>query len=96
MAESSPEPRVAVVIRSSAWLGIAAHAGFIPLFWLAGYPLLAAFNVLSVPIWVFAWLLNRRAMSTLAMWLLSLEVVVHAALAVTLLGWNSGFQYYLG
>ncbi len=95
MAESSPEPRVAVIIRSSAWLGIAAHAGFIPLFWLAGYPSLAVFNVVSVPIWVLAWLLNRQHKSTLAMWILSVEVVAHAALAVTLLGWNSGFQYYL-
>lgn len=95
MAESAPEPRIAVIIRSSAWLGIAAHAGFIPLFWLAGYPLLAGFNVVSVPTWIVAWLLNRQAKSTLAMWILSIEVVAHAALAVTLLGWNSGFQYYL-
>ncbi len=47
--ELSAEPRVAVVIRSSAWLGIAAHAGFIPLFWLTGYPLLAPFNVRTPP-----------------------------------------------
>ncbi len=95
MAESQPEPRIAAIIRLSAWLGIAAHAGFIPLFWLSGYPLLAAFNVLSVPTWVVAWLLNRQRKSTLAMWLLAAEVVAHAVLAVMLLGWNSGFQYYL-
>jgi diguanylate cyclase len=95
MVESSPQPRIAVIIRSAAWLGIAAHAGFIPLFWLIGVPMLAAFNVASVSIWAAAWLLNRRRRSTLAMWLISAEVVAHATLAVVLLGWNSGFQYYL-
>jgi diguanylate cyclase len=95
MAEAVPEPRIAVIIRSSAWLGIAAHTGFIPLFWQTGHPVLAGFNVLSVPTWIAAWLLNRRQHSTLAMWLLSIEVVLHAVLAVALLGQNSGFQYYL-
>ena len=42
-----------------------------------------------------AWLLNRRRQSTLAMWLLTAEVVAHASLAVAILGWGSGFQYYL-
>ena len=94
MPELSPEPRVAVVIRSCAWVGISAHAGFIPLFWLTGYPLLSAFNLLSVPIWILARQITGRH-STLAMWLLTLEVTAHAALAVAVLGWESGFQYYL-
>jgi diguanylate cyclase (GGDEF)-like protein len=95
MVEIQPEPRIAMIIRTSAWLGIAAHTGFIPLFWLTGYPVLAAFNLISVPTWAGAWLLNRRRHSTLAMWLLTVEVVAHAALAVAILGWGSGFQYYL-
>ena len=93
-AELPPEPRIAVVIRSCAWVGIAAHAGFIPLFWLTGYPLLAAFNLLSVPTWILARQIIGQK-STLAMWLLTAEVTAHAALAVGLLGWSSGFQYYL-
>lgn len=95
MSESAPEPRVAVLIRSCAWLGVVAHAGFMPLFWLSGYPALALFNLLSVAIWVGSWLLNRQRHSTWAMWLITGEVAAHAALAVTLLGWNSGFQFYL-
>lgn len=95
MAETQPEPRIAVIIRYSAWLGIVAHAGFIPLFWLAGFPSLAIFNVFSVPLWTVAWLLNRRHHSTVAMWLLTAEVTAHATLAVLLLGFGSGFQYYL-
>jgi diguanylate cyclase (GGDEF)-like protein len=65
------------------------------MFFLLGHARLAAFNVLSVAIWIAAALVNRRGRSTLAMWLLTLEVVAHAVLAVLTLGWASGFQYYL-
>ncbi len=84
-----------MIIRSVSWLGIVAHAGFVPLFALTGQRALAAFNVGSVAIWIAAWLVNRRGASTLAMWMLSAEVAAHAVLAVMNLGWSSGFQYYL-
>ena len=90
-----PPPRIAAVIRYVAWVGIVAHAGFVPMFALLGYPRLAAFNGASVAAWIAAALVNRRGRSTLAMWLLTLEVVAHAVLAVWTLGWASGFQYYL-
>jgi len=90
-----PPPRIAAVIRHVAWVGIVAHAGFVPLFALLGHPRLAAFNVLSVAAWIAAALVNRRGRSTTGMWLLTTEVVAHAVLAVWTLGWASGFQYYL-
>lgn len=95
MSDSRPEPRIAVIIRSVTWVGVVAHAAFVPLFWLTGYPVLAVFNVFSVPSWLLAWWFNRRGGSTLAMWLLAAEVVLHAVLAGMLLGWETGFQYYL-
>ena len=91
----TPPPRIAAVIRNVAWVGMAAHAGFIPMFAALGHPRLAAFNVLSVAMWIAAALANHRDRSTLAMALLSVEVVAHAVLAVLTLGWSSGFQYYL-
>jgi diguanylate cyclase (GGDEF)-like protein len=91
----APPPRIAAVIRHVAWVGIAAHAGFVAMFALLGHPRLAAFNVLSVATWIAAAIVNRRGRSTAAMWLLTIEVVAHAALAVSALGWSSGFQYYL-
>ena len=90
-----PPPRIAAVIRHVAWVGIVAHAGFVLLFALLGHPRLAAFNVLSVAAWIAAALVNRRGRSTTGMWLLTIEVVAHAVLAVWTLGWASGFQYYL-
>jgi len=94
-AIAPPPPRIAAVIRNVAWVGISAHAGFVPLFALLGHPRLAAVNVVSVAMWVAAWLANRRGRSTLGMWLLTLEVTAHAVLAVLTLGWASGFQYYM-
>ena len=90
-----PPPRIAAVIRNVAWVGIVAHAGFVPLFALLGHPRLAVFNVASVATWIAAAIANRRGRSTLAMWLLTVEVVAHAVLAVSALGWSSGFQFYL-
>jgi diguanylate cyclase (GGDEF)-like protein len=94
-AFAPPPPRIAAVVRHVAWVGIVAHAGFVPMFALLGHPRLAAFNVASVAIWIAAALVNRRGLSTLAMALLTVEVVAHAVLAVAALGWTSGFQYYL-
>ncbi len=95
MARAVPDARIAVVIQSTLWVGIVAHAGFIPLFAFSGEPVLAAFNVASVAAWIAAGYASRRGGSTLAMWILTAEVALHAVLAVMSLGWASGFQYYL-
>jgi diguanylate cyclase (GGDEF)-like protein len=87
--------RMVAVIHYVAWVGISAHAGFVALFAFLRLPLLAAFNVGSVAMWTIAWLLNRRGKSKLAAGLISVEVIAHAVLAVTTLGWNSGFHFYL-
>ena len=60
-AVAPPRPRIAAVIRNVAWVGIAAHAGFIPMFALLGHPRLAAFNVLSVAMWIAAALARFQA-----------------------------------
>jgi diguanylate cyclase (GGDEF)-like protein len=57
-------------------------------------PLLAIVNVFSVAAWVGARLANRR-FPQLATLLLFVEVVGHSVLASLLLGWSSGFHYYL-
>jgi diguanylate cyclase (GGDEF)-like protein len=84
-----------VVIRYVSWVGITAHAGFIGLFAWLGTPALAYFNVLSVAAWVGAREANEKGHTRLATWLIVGEVSAHATLAVALLGWNTGFHYYL-
>jgi diguanylate cyclase (GGDEF)-like protein len=56
---------------------------------------MALFNVLSVLVWIAARIANRAQRAHLAAALLITEVVSHAVLAVWLLGWASGFHYYL-
>ncbi len=87
--------RAAVVIAYASIIGIVAHAGFIPLFYWLDVPVMAMFNVASVAAWVAARVVNRRGMTNLAVALLVGEVTAHAVLAVVLIGWDSGFHYYL-
>jgi diguanylate cyclase (GGDEF)-like protein len=91
----APTPRIAAVIRYVVWIGVAAHAAFIPMFVWLGHPRLGALNVASVAFWVTAALVNRRGRSTLGMGLITVEVIAHAVVATAALGWTSGFQYYL-
>jgi diguanylate cyclase (GGDEF)-like protein len=82
------------VVHYVTLVGISAHAVFIFVFAALNLPLLAVFNVFSVAAWVGARLANRR-FPQLATLLLFVEVVSHSVLACRLLGWNSGFHYYL-
>ena len=95
MSASVHEPRLTLVIRYVSWVGIVAHAAFGPLFFALGLTELALFNVFSVAFWIAAKVVNDGGSCTTAMWLIYVEVVGHALLAVTTLGWTSGFQLYL-
>jgi GGDEF domain-containing protein len=83
------------VIHYVTYVGIVAHAGFIGLFYWLHVPVMALFNVFSVAAWVAARVANDRGRPRLAALLLFVEVVAHAILAVFILGWSSGFHYYL-
>lgn len=82
------------VVRHVTLVGISAHAAFVFVFAALNLPLLAVFNVFSVAAWLGARLTNRQ-WPQLATLLLFLEVVSHSVLACCLLGWSSGFHYYL-
>ena len=83
------------VVQHVTTVGIVAHALFIALFVALGLPLMAIFNVVSVAFWCGARVANRRGRAGLAVLLMFVEVVGHAVVACHLLGWNSGFHYYL-
>jgi diguanylate cyclase (GGDEF)-like protein len=87
--------RMYPVIRYVTYVGIIAHAAFVAVFASLGLGLLAAFNVYSVASWVGARLANERGRPGAAILLLFVEILSHAILACHLLGWNSGFHYYL-
>jgi diguanylate cyclase (GGDEF)-like protein len=84
-----------LVIHYVSYVGIVAHAGFIGLFAFFGVPLMALFNVYSVAAWIVARVANERHYPRVAALLLATEVAAHAVLASWILGWGSGFHYYL-
>lgn len=87
--------RYIIFLRYGVWAGLFAHVLFALLFLLLGAELLLAFNILSVTIYAAcAWLVTRRFI-TAALMLVTVEIIVHAWLAVWVLGWNSGFHYYI-
>lgn len=83
----------------AAWYGypiaLAWHALFIVVFALAGAAPLAWINVGSVAIWVLVIWLHLHGYLRSGVVLSILEVGAHAVLAVMLVGWETGFQYYL-
>lgn len=83
------------VVHAVTYVGILAHLAFIPLFAWLGVMAMAWFNVASVALWVGARLANRRGARSLAVSMLAFEVTAHAVAAVSLVGWGSGFHYYL-
>lgn len=87
--------RMYKVIDFVSYLGIPAHAAFIPLFFYLGFDFLAYFNFISVAMWVYARQLNKQGKLGLAITLLIAEVIAHAILATIFLGTPSGFQFYL-
>ena len=76
-------------------VGLIFHAAFIPLFYYLGVKELFYFNFLSVTIFTVSLILNYRGKQGMALWLAYFEVNVHAVLAVLLMGWESGFYFYL-
>ena len=68
---------------------------FFFLFHALGSPILAWVNIASVAIYVAAYYPLKRRRNQLASGLIWAEVVLHSALGTLLIGWDSGFHYYL-
>ncbi|MEY4766405.1 diguanylate cyclase [Aquabacterium sp.] len=72
-----------------------AHLSFIMLFDSAGVGAMARINVASVLLYALAGLLVHGGRTLLAFSLVMLEVVAHGVLAVWVVGWDTGFHYYI-
>ena len=84
--------------RAASWgyrCGFLWHFAFIFLFWLAGATPLAALNVLSAAVWAAALWLHFRGSLRAAVLVGGAEVVLHAVAAIALIGWSSGFHFYV-
>jgi sigma-B regulation protein RsbU (phosphoserine phosphatase) len=76
-------------------IGLFFHALFIALFALMGITILALFNIGSVIIWTAAVFLHRRGYFWQAYCLVTIELIAHAAICTAVIGWDTGFQYYV-
>lgn len=70
-------------------------AVWIPMYAGLGAPFLAALNLVGVALYAGAYALLGRRRNTLAVSLVWLEVLLHSALGSLLIGWDSGFHYFL-
>lgn len=68
---------------------------FFFIFHYLGSPILAWVNVASVTMYAIAYFALKRRHNRLAVLLIWLEVLGHSALGTLLVGWHSGFHYYL-
>lgn len=68
---------------------------FLLIFLTVGSPILAWVSVGSMTVYAIAYWAIRQRKNKLGVGLIWSEVVLHAALGILLIGWGSGFHYYL-
>lgn len=88
-------PQFWQVARLTCQLAGAVDVSFFFLFYFLGSPLLAWINVISVAMYTVAYYAFERRHNRLAVRLIWIEVIVHSALGTAMIGWGSGFHYYL-
>jgi sigma-B regulation protein RsbU (phosphoserine phosphatase) len=71
------------------------HFAFIWIFALLDLTLLSIYNVFSTFLWGACIYLNLQGRRVVQLLLANAEVLFHAGLCVAILGWNSGFHYYV-
>ena len=83
------------MVQRVALTAAAIDVGYIGLFlWLGSVPL-AAVNLVSSAMYAGAYLLINARHNMVALTLIWLEVMAHAALGSLIIGWDSGFHYFL-
>ena len=103
LSPAAPRRRGSGTARRSFWrvlprvatLAAAVHGLFLAMFaWLGVWPMVGV-NVVSIALYLAAARMLRQRRNSLATRLIVAEVLLHAVLAVALVGWDSGFHYYL-
>ncbi|HET8695084.1 MAG TPA: GGDEF domain-containing protein [Aquabacterium sp.] len=93
----SVESQAEIFLRTMSVVAViagVAHAVFLVLFWYLGVAPLAWLNVLSLATYVWA-VLSVRRRPLLVEAVMGVEIVLHGLAAVYLIGWGSGFHYYI-
>lgn len=88
-------PQFWQLARRCCQLAAGVDVAFFFLFHLLGSPILAWINIASVSLYIAAFHLLNTRRNWLAVVLIWIEVIVHAALGTFFIGWDSGFHYFL-
>jgi diguanylate cyclase (GGDEF)-like protein len=84
------------VMSNGVWVALFVHSAFFVLFYYLGASSLVSLNIVSVLLYTGCVILARdKRNSGLVLGLFAIEIIVHAAVAVSAFGWSSGFHYYL-
>lgn len=84
-----------VTLQRVTLIAAAIDVGYILLFMGLGSRPLAIVNFLSIAMYLGAYRLIQKRYNAAALVLIWVEVLGHAALGSLLIGWDSGFHYYL-
>lgn len=87
--------RFSVVAHHIYLFSAVGHFLFIGLFGVLGVMPLVAYNVASTVVFVLCMRLNRRGYYSTAFSVASVEVFVHSTLCAILIGWGTGFHYFI-
>ena len=83
-------------LASYAWfIALIFHFLFIFVFSLISVKPLALYNIASTIIWILILRQHLKGKIIASIYLAVPEVILHAALCVVVIGWDTGFQYYL-
>lgn len=88
-------PQFWQVAKRCCLIAASVDVAFFFLFHFLDSPILAWVNVASVAMYVVAYRALREKRNVLAISLIWAEVIIHAGLGIVLIGWDSGFHYYL-
>ncbi|WP_301898825.1 GGDEF domain-containing protein [Pseudidiomarina terrestris] len=92
---SEQRPQFWQVARRCCQLAAIVDIAFFAIFMALDSPILAWVNVVSVAMYAWAFYAFGQRQNGLAIVLVWTEVLVHSALGIILIGWDSGFHYYL-
>jgi adenylate cyclase len=95
LVQQAASPRMQVPFARLTLYALALHIVFFVFFAVQGVWPLVYFNVASIATFVVLFLMALKGRITLGLSLAIFEVALHQVFAVHMIGWDSGFQYYL-
>jgi diguanylate cyclase len=83
------------MVRRVTLVAAGIDLAFLLIFWLLDSPILAWMNLISISMYLGAFWALKRRFNNVALALIWAEILGHAAIGSMLVGWDSGFHYYL-